>query len=70
LYQGSYYVYPNVLAQPYLKHVCDLSRVIRIMYDIMKDECYEFLKNDFGKVEIVGFGSYGEVKLARNTENG
>lgn len=23
-----------------------------------------------GKVEIVGFGSYGEVKLARNTENG
>jgi serine/threonine protein kinase len=22
-----------------------------------------------GKVDIVGFGSYGEVKLARNTEN-
>lgn len=35
----------------------------------MRDECYEFLKNDFGKVEIVGFGSYGEVKLARNTQN-
>lgn len=36
----------------------------------MKDECYEFLKNEVGKVDIVGFGSYGEVKLARNTENG
>ena len=35
----------------------------------MKDECYQFIKNDFGKVEIVGFGSYGEVKLARNTQN-
>ena len=36
----------------------------------MRDECYEFLKNEVGKVEIVGFGSCGEVKLARNTENG
>ena len=36
----------------------------------MKDECYEFLKNEVGRVEVVGFGSYGEVRLARNTENG
>jgi hypothetical protein len=35
----------------------------------MKDECYEFIKNETGKVNIVGFGSYGEVKLARNTAN-
>jgi hypothetical protein len=35
----------------------------------MKNECYEFLKNEIGKANIVGFGSYGEVKIARNTEN-
>lgn len=36
----------------------------------MKDECYEFIKGANNKVNIVGFGSYGEVKLARNTETG
>jgi len=35
----------------------------------MKDECYEFIKNEIGKTNIVGFGSYGEVKIARNTDN-
>ena len=36
----------------------------------MKDECYEFIKGPNNKVSIVGFGSYGEVKLAKNSETG
>lgn len=36
----------------------------------MRDECYEFIKGANNKVSIVGFGSYGEVKLAKNTETG
>ena len=34
----------------------------------MKDECFEFIKAPNNKVNIVGFGSYGEVKLAKNTD--
>lgn len=34
----------------------------------MKDESYAFVKGPNNKVSIVGFGSYGEVKLAKNTE--
>jgi hypothetical protein len=33
----------------------------------MKDEYYEFVKGADNKVRIAGFGSYGEVKLAKNT---
>ena len=36
----------------------------------MKDECYEFIKGQNNKISIVGFGSYGEVKLAKNSETG
>lgn len=36
----------------------------------MKEECYEFIKGPNNKVSIVGFGSYGQVKLARNTQTG
>ena len=36
----------------------------------MKDECYEFIKGPNNKISIVGFGSYGEVKLAKNSDTG
>ena len=36
----------------------------------MNDQVYEFLINSTGLVEIVGFGSYGEVKLAMNRKSG
>ena len=36
----------------------------------MKDESFEFIKGHGNKVSVVGFGSYGEVKLAKNTETG
>ena len=32
----------------------------------MKDQCYEFIKGLNNRVNNVGFGSYGEVKLAKN----
>ena len=34
----------------------------------MKNEKYEFIRFNNGRIQIAGLGSYGEVKLARNIE--
>lgn len=36
----------------------------------MREEKYQFLAGDNGKPYLAGFGSYGEVKIAKNLETG